>query len=305
MKGERFFIYGCGKVGKVLGKVLKEHGFIITGCFNRREADAKSSSEFLGGVTPYWEGLSLKEVITESDVIVLSVRDDVIGEVSKRLALDYRELLKDKYIFHLSGALSSELLAPFKKYGAIVGVIHPLYPFFDIKRSVKEIKKIYFGISGDKRFFEFAKRMINRIGGGWFILDEEKKSLYHISAIISSNFLPLLYHLSLSLLKDRCGIEEERAKKAIEVLMRASLENIFQAKGRLGLTGPIVRKDKATLLSHLRKLALEESSFYPFFKEATLLLAEIAYSYRIIDSGFKEVLKKEITELESEIRKGG
>lgn len=288
----KIFIFGAGKVGKVLGKVFKDRGHIITGCYNRSRERGEEAAKFIGDIQPYWEGKDLTTPLLESELLLISVKDDAIEEVSQKLCKGYGTIFKGKYIAHTSGSRGAfPTLSYFKAYGGIIGTIHPLYPFLNLDKGVEELKKVTFGISGEDKFILVAKSLVESIRGNWILVKDKKKNLYHTGAVIASNFIPLLYRLSSLLIQEACyNLEKNKLKDGLRALMETSLYNVFEGRDGIGLTGPILREDLTTIKAHIEVLNKEYPDLLPFYMEATLLLLKIAYDVGSISKEFKDKL---------------
>jgi predicted short-subunit dehydrogenase-like oxidoreductase (DUF2520 family) len=116
-------IVGAGRVGRALGRCLRELGWKIGAVITRSEASARRAVRFIGAGKPH---AGMTRQILASHVILIATRDDAIALVAQELARIGAEELRGKVILHTSGALDSRVLEPVKACGAAVGSMHPL-----------------------------------------------------------------------------------------------------------------------------------------------------------------------------------
>ena len=82
----RIGFIGAGRVGTSLGKYLSENGFAVSGFYSKTQSSAEESAEFIGGsASAYTE---LKKIITDSDLIFITVNDGAIADVSHNIAVE-------------------------------------------------------------------------------------------------------------------------------------------------------------------------------------------------------------------------
>ncbi len=79
-KNMRIGFIGAGRVGTSLGKYLSENGLSVSGFYSRTQSSAEESAEFIGGSASAYSGI--KEIITDSDLIFITVNDGAIADVS-------------------------------------------------------------------------------------------------------------------------------------------------------------------------------------------------------------------------------
>ena len=111
----RIGFIGAGRVGTSLGKYLSENGLSVSGFYSRTQSSAEESAEFIGGSASAYSGI--KEIITDSDLIFITVNDGAIADVSHNIAGECRKYdidISNKIFCHTSGALSSTVLSELK-----------------------------------------------------------------------------------------------------------------------------------------------------------------------------------------------
>jgi predicted short-subunit dehydrogenase-like oxidoreductase (DUF2520 family) len=238
---------GCGRAGSALAILLQRTGYEVVGVASRRQTSAEILAENLG--CPVLDGL---EVARRAEALFLTTSDDAVTTVSAALA-GATAFHDGQIVLHLSGALTSEALAPAAAQGAIALSLHPIQSFASVEQAITVLPGSYFSIEGDPRGYGFAREVVARLGGQSFLLDSGAKVLYHAACVAASNYFVSLLACSLDLL-DKADIPEEMRLPALLPLVAGTLNNIRTLGIPQALTGPIARGDAGTLEKHLAAL---------------------------------------------------
>jgi predicted short-subunit dehydrogenase-like oxidoreductase (DUF2520 family) len=245
-------IIGAGRLGTTLGHSLSQQGFHIISASCRSLSSARESVDIIGEGRPVTDN---KKAAANAETVILSVPDDSIKDVVNELSsLD----LDKKFIFHCSGILSSRILQPLRKSGAVTASIHPVQSFPKKSRNSGLFKDIYFGIEGDAEALQLANTMVTKLGGHPIVLDANNKPLYHTACTIASNYLTVLMGISENLLA-KAGISKKHQIEILLPLVKGTLDNIEQNSVSGSLTGPVLRGDLDTLTSHMKCLETHPS----------------------------------------------
>src|SRR5574340_493021 len=97
-------IIGAGRVGRALGRRLREEGWKIGAVVARSEASARRAVRFIGAGQAH--AVAVRSILA-SQVILVAVPDDEIADVASELARVGGEELQGKVVLHTSGALDS------------------------------------------------------------------------------------------------------------------------------------------------------------------------------------------------------
>ncbi|WP_419421579.1 DUF2520 domain-containing protein (plasmid) [Legionella sp. D16C41] len=109
-----------------------------------------------------------------------------------------------------------------------------------------------------------------------YSISSDKKTKYHASGVIASNYLVTLCHQAQKCLEGT-GIAPELAMKIVTNLMKGTVDNLATTLStEKSLTGPIKRGDNKTILSHLSAIEDNEqlSNFYRLMGILTLDIAK-------------------------------
>lgn len=260
---DKVLIIGFGKLGSHLYYSLKS-----TGKYNVTAAKKRSTKKSI-----------LSGLVKNADVIFICVQDSKITITAESI-VKLRVPLKNKVIFHTSGALTSDAIAELKQHGALTGSFHPVQSF--AKRTTRltgSFNEIYIATEGVKQAVRKAYAIAKSIGSNPFTIKKENKVYHHICCVMASNFLSALN-----------GRIEETGRKKIQIngfnnltflniympLAKQTLGNISVHGAKGSLTGPIERNDVTTVKHHLdalRKSSKELLTFYILMGIETVKLA--------------------------------
>ncbi|MCX6101238.1 MAG: DUF2520 domain-containing protein, partial [Candidatus Bipolaricaulota bacterium] len=107
-------------------------------------------------------------------------------------------------------------------------------------------------------------------------------TLYHVSAVLASNYLVTLLDLA-SALWPELGATREEGLRALLPLVRGTIENVDRLGIPAALTGPIARGDAGTVAHHLEVLGELAPHVVPVYKELALHTVSVALAKGTID----------------------
>src|SRR5260370_4473120 len=119
-------IIGAGRVGRTLGRRLRELGWRIGAVVTRSKASARRAVRFIGAGKA---SAGMTRLILASRVILIATPDDQIADAARELARIGEEELRGKIVLHTSGAMDSGVLDALRERGAAGGSMHPLQSF--------------------------------------------------------------------------------------------------------------------------------------------------------------------------------
>ncbi len=244
------FIMGAGVVGTALAARLVRAGVPVAGLHGRQVELSDAASALSGVLSSTGE---IPDIFSESEVIIISVRDERIPEVAERLVREKR-LRPDQVVLHTSGAnASAQILAAARPHVRAVGTLHPLVSFADPHVAVEQIRNIAFGIEGDAPAMAMAGRIVRALGAQAVYLTAENMPLYHIGAVIAANYVVALADMAQALLV-KAGVPKDQALPALIPLLSSVVHNLAHVGLPDALTGPVERGDVSSVELHLRIL---------------------------------------------------
>jgi predicted short-subunit dehydrogenase-like oxidoreductase (DUF2520 family) len=244
------FIMGAGVVGTALAARLVRAGIPVIGLHGRQVELTDAARAISGVVGSTGE---IPAIMSESDIVIVSVRDERIREVVDRLVGEKR-LRPGQVLLHTSGAnAAANVLASARPHVRAVGTLHPLVSFADPRVAVEHMSEIAFGIEGDEPARAYAKRLVRALGARAVFLDAANLPLYHAGAVLASNYVVALADMAQRLFVS-AGVPQEQALPALIPLLSSVVQNLAQVGLPGALTGPVERGDVSSVEQHLRTL---------------------------------------------------
>jgi predicted short-subunit dehydrogenase-like oxidoreductase (DUF2520 family) len=278
--GRTIAIVGAGRVGRALGRRLRQLDWEIGTVVTRSKATARSAVRAIG------EGHAQDKIVRhvlDADVILIATPDDEIRNVSKRLAQIGKEEWRGKVVLHTSGALDSSALKPLACWSAATGSMHPMQTFTG--RGAPSFEGVVFTVEGDYRAQRMARRIAHKLGGVAVTIRGSAKPAYHAAGTFAAGHGLAVIEAAVRLLM-RAGFSRRHAKMALLRLTRQMLENFEKFGAREVWTGPISRGDFSTVARHRRAL----SDWPPEYLQAYAALARL--SARVLDSHPERTLRR-------------
>lgn len=272
---ERVAIVGPGRMGLALGIALHRSAAADSITFLGRSVEPPPHPLFdaADGATGigYRFGLVLPQ---QTSVLVLAVPDDALAEVAWDLAAA-GPAPAGCAALHLSGAVSTDVLAPLHGAGYSVGSMHPLQTVADPWLGQDRLAGAAFALAGEPAAIRAARRLVDGIGGLALVVPAALRPLYHAAAVMASNYLITLIAAAAAVL-GAAGIPEEAQLPALLPLVQGTVDNLRQLGIPAALTGPIARGDADTVRLHLARLSGDARTLYCALGVETVRLARAA-----------------------------
>lgn len=233
-------IIGRGKVGKVFHNAFGELGLNVSSI-----VDPSLHQD----INLYIRSVS--DLPPDYDFLLISVPDGIIPKVVNDL-IKAQNVKRGAIIVHTAGSISSEILQPLKDSGAYTAAWHPLQTFTG-QEGLSHFRDVLFGIDGDERAVNVSSELAETLGGNVFRVPPEMRTVYHLGGVYACNFLAALISISADLMQ-QCGMDKERAYKALEPILSATIKNISRQGLPNAITGPLSRRDVSTVKRHLNQL---------------------------------------------------
>ena len=231
----RITLIGSGNVATHLGAAFKNAGHQIVQVYSRNLQHAALLAYHIKAEAVD----NLQQICPETDVFMISVKDDAIEEIASQLAAF------NKLILHTSGSTDINVLL---KYTQLAGVFYPLQTFSKTRElNFREVPLCIEGADSGvlKQIKELAQSVSNHVDE----VNSEQRRILHLAAVFACNFPNYLYHIAQGLLAGH--------QLSFDLLRPLIMETAGKVQQQLPAnvqTGPAIRKDVSTMESHLKLL---------------------------------------------------
>lgn len=240
-------VIGAGRVSYSLVNALIKSGIKVSSVISKHNASAKklalkfkikNCSSNLNIISP------------DNKIFFLTVPDNQIPSVAQqisKLRLDF----KNSLFIHLSGAEDISVLNILKKKGTYTGSLHIMQTF--PARQIINLKNCYAAVeTNSKKVRDFLFALAKKINLHPFKISSEKKVLYHMAGVYSSNFLVANQYYTEKLFNEtRSGIYY---RKVFTPITEMAMKNIKHSGVSNAVSGPVARGDIKTVKKHLKTI---------------------------------------------------
>jgi len=267
-------IVGCGRTGGAVGLALNRAGYTIAAAWSRSRAGRQRAHRLLD--IPVLADPA--EVAAAGEVVFVAVPDDAIGLMAEQITPGIRPRSR---VVHTSGGTSIEVLRPARDAGARTGSMHPLQTIPDATHGADALAGAAVAVTCAPEDRLDLFRIARAWGGRPFVVADDAKPRYHAAAVFASNFIVSSAWAAAGLLR-QVGVRDTTA--ALAPLLRATVDNLIARGPEKALTGPIVRRDAATIRRHVDVLAETEPEVLEAYRGLTRLTGHLA--------GFDDVVEE-------------
>lgn len=239
-------VVGVGRAGSVIAAALDRAGHRVAVAHAVSEASRARAEALI----PEAELVDVPEVLRRSDLVVLSVPDDILPGLVASLA-ENGHVQPGQFIVHCSGRYGIDVLSPATQAGALPLALHPVMTLNGLSVDLQRLAGCPFGVTAPEILRPVAEALVVEMGGEPVWVEESDRTLYHAALATASNHLVALTVESMELLT-AAGVTEPG--RMLAPLMGASLDNALRL-GVASLTGPVVRGDAGTVAGHVQAVA--------------------------------------------------
>jgi predicted short-subunit dehydrogenase-like oxidoreductase (DUF2520 family) len=241
-------LVGAGNLAHALGPALLAAGYVIDAVAARETASSRRRAAMLARSVAA-KTIPLAQITPQSDIIWLCHTDDALAETARMLSR--KPGWKGKIVFHSSGALSSDVLAPLRRAGARVASLHPMMTF--VPGTAPRMSEVPFAVEGDREAIAAAKSIAKNLGAEVFEIQKRSKALYHALGSFSSPLLVAAL-VTAERVGRAAGLSASQTRKVMGPILRQTLKNYQERGAAAAFSGPIKRGDLNTVRRHLREL---------------------------------------------------
>ncbi|HEX5817636.1 MAG TPA: DUF2520 domain-containing protein [Gemmatimonadales bacterium] len=237
----RVAIIGAGRAGRALALALTRAMVPVHVCV-RRPTDLPSPIEC--SLDPW------NEVLAQSDIVLLAVPDDAIGDVATAIR---EATLAQAVVLHCSGLRDRSALAALEGCAKGLGSFHPLQTLAGDSEAAGRLRASFAVLEGDAAAVEAGRRLAAVLGMEALVIDSAQKPRYHAAAVMVSNYTVTLAAIGAKLARE-AGVPAEAASRIFLPLLEGTVKNLEALGPASALTGPIRRGDIGTIEAHLAAL---------------------------------------------------
>lgn len=268
-------VIGAGAVGGALARRLAACGYDVQAVISRTADHARTLA---GQASAPIASDALEDLPETAQMVFCCVPDAVLAGLAERLSalpLDWTGRL----VVHTSGALTTRVLAPLAKAGALTLSFHPMQTF--APGTLPDVfAGIYVALEGSAPARAVGHRVAEDLGARPLELAPEAKVRYHLAAAMASNFLVTLMALAEEVLAS-IGLDPEEGAAVLRPLVEGTWRNLADGRPEEVLTGPAARGDGETLAQHAAALEAHLPHLAPVYK------ALVAETVRVAVQGGK------------------
>ncbi|HAX16135.1 MAG TPA: DUF2520 domain-containing protein [Leeuwenhoekiella sp.] len=177
-----------------------------------------------------------------SDLIILAVSDNAIGEIAEKL--QYTNGL----LVHTSGSTAMDVLAPKTR----IGVCYPLQTFS--KRKDLNYSKIPFLLEANhQEDYALLEKLLGSLNAPVHQMNSKDRASIHLAAVFSNNFTNHILTEAAQL----CN-QHQVSFELLKPLLEETLEKAFLNGPENSQTGPAKRHDTQTIQKQLEALKTSE-----------------------------------------------
>jgi predicted short-subunit dehydrogenase-like oxidoreductase (DUF2520 family) len=274
-------VIGVGRAGAPLAAALARAGHPLVGAHAVSARSRRRVAERLPG-TPL---LSVGEVMAAADLVLLTVPDDVLGDLVAGLA-ETGSVTPGQFLVHASGRYGTAILDPAVRLGALPLALHPVMTFTGGRADLDRLAGCPFGVTAPAVLRPVAEALVVEMGGDPVWVPEEARPLYHAALANGANHLVTLVAQTLDLLAT-AGVESPAA--LVRPLLTTALDNVLRM-GDEALTGPVARGDARTVAAHLDALSRAAPEARAAYVAMARLTADRALATGRLDPAAAEAL---------------
>ncbi len=304
-------IVGAGRVGRTLGKRLRELGWRIGAVVTQSPATARAAVRAIGAGIPqvlpanlFWanplrgSGLQLRHKRSlGKGAFALSASRPGLDREAPEVNPFCHALESDVILVAVpDGAIETVARRLAQKCGKACrgkvvlhtsgaldrSVLAPLarcgaatgslHPMQTFSgRALPNLKGVIFAVEGDARARRAAQQIARHLGGVPVTIKGASKPAYHAAAVLVAGQALGLVEAATRILR-RAGFTRRRAVAALLPLMRQMLDNFERLGPQAAWTGPVARGDLAVVAEHRKAL----KKFPREFREAYAALSLLA-----------------------------
>ena len=270
---QRMQIVGAGKLGRTMARLWQsKRVFAVDGVVNQSLESSQAAVAFIGA----GRAIGSVEELGPWSLMMIATSDRAIAQVAIEVAAKSQPL-PGAVVFHCSGSLSSELLAPLRAKGCSVASLHPALSFADPALAVTNFPGTMCALEGDEAAVTLLTKAITAIEGKCFAVDGRHKTLYHAASVFANNYGNAMLEAASRCLR-HAGLDEAQSKELLTGIAQATVANFSRLGTIASVTGPIARGEAEVVSRQLEALTAWQPTLAEAYRAAGGIVLEMAHS---------------------------
>lgn len=258
-------LVGAGRAGTAVAAALQAAGNAVAGVASRSDASAEAAAARFDAPVVRPGGLP------RCDVVLLGVPESALETVAAEVA---RPVEPGTVVWHLAGSVGVRPLEPVLAAGGRRCALHPVQGFPDADAGLARLAGSSWGLTCDAGLEAWARTVVTEdLGGRVFGLAEEDRPVWHAAAVTAASGAIAIMSLGERLL---ASIGVHSAGDVLGPLAGAAVANAAARGASASLTGPAVRGEWETVISHVDALEATAPDLVEPYREATRLIVRAA-----------------------------
>jgi predicted short-subunit dehydrogenase-like oxidoreductase (DUF2520 family) len=195
----------------------------------------------------------------ETTAVFLAIPEEVLPEMAFTLAA-HGSAPAGCSVFHLSGTLGTDVLAPLHERGFELGAFHPMVAVRHPVVGASRISGCSIAFTGSPGASVTAHRLAAKTGCEVLPVPAVRRPVVHAASAMTMAFVESIVSITGGVL-EQAGWTPEEARAALLHLMRGTLEDI-EGFAVSAAGNPIVTGDVETVALHLRALDGAQRTLY-------------------------------------------
>lgn len=246
MASNRIALVGAGGVATSVGVALAQAAAAPVAVWSRTREKALALAERTGALACS----EIEDIPQQVDIVIISVADDAIGSVARRVAAHLPAAL----ILHTAGSVAQDIL---REAGAAnYGVLYPMQTFSS-SRIVDFSKVTVFVEACNEVMAEKASSVARTLGATVVRASSEQRRFLHIAAVFACNFANAAYTMAAQLLQ-----EHNLPFEAMLPLIDETAAKVHRLHPLDAQTGPAARGDHSVMNAHKAMLPEQLKEIY-------------------------------------------
>jgi predicted short-subunit dehydrogenase-like oxidoreductase (DUF2520 family) len=266
---DRVAVIGPGRMGLALGSALHQADALERLTLYGRSPEPPPHPLMDSDIVEYRRGVEPPP--PETTILILAVPEEALHDVVNEVSRAGRRS-GHCVALHLSGVLSTDILAPLHGAGYTVGSLHPLQTVADPWSGAERLRGCAYAIAGEPGALTAARRIVDALDGRALVIPPALRPVVHAAAVFASSYV-LVAAATIARVLAEAGIDEDEAIAASTPLMRGTIDTVEHLGLGAALTGPVARGDLDTVRLHLSRLSPRERRLYSALGLETVELA--------------------------------